>query len=111
MAPAGVELNGAAAGCHLGEDGPDLFLKVRQGQLHPVAVDVPQGIDDVGQAVVAVWAFLHQRPGVGQGVLHRFAGQARIVGKVGVVQVLSALRADPVVEGAQDKVQLLPALG
>lgn len=65
VAPAGVELNGAAAGCHLGEDGPDLFLKIRQGQIHPVAVDVPQGIDDVGQTVIAIGAFLHQRPGVG----------------------------------------------
>ena len=65
----------------------------------------------MGQAVVAVGAFCHQRPGAGQGGVHRPAGQSQVPGKTGETQIDVALLADPVVEGTQHEIQLIPAPG
>src|SRR5699024_4758334 len=86
-APAGVHLQGVAGAGHLGEDGSYLLLVPVQGEGEAVPLDIAQGIDDVGQTVVAVGAFGHQGPGVVQAVLHTVAGQGKVPGVVGVVQV------------------------
>ena len=109
--PAHVHLHGVVRFGHLCKNGPHPVLVIGNGQLHPVPVDIPQGVDDVGQTVVAVGALGHQSPGVVQGGFHRPAAQRQIVPVVGEGKVPPPLHADPVVNGAQHKVQLFPALG
>ena len=65
----------------------------------------------MGQTVVAVGELCRQRPGVVQGALHGPAGQRQVVVEIGKVKIQIALHADPVVDGTQYKVQLVPALG
>ena len=86
---------------HFLKNSPDTVFIAGNEHLHAVPVDIAQGVDDVGQAVIAVGILGHQAPGVVQGALHRAAAQLQVVVVVGEGQVPTALHANPVVEGAQ----------